>query len=592
MANSTHHRRTWPVGRRLALFLALLLASGLGVSAAPALRATLDRDTITLGESVTLSLVFDETAPAGTPNLPALPNLTVSGVNSSRQETILNGVRTTKFSFNYALVPSQPGDIMIPAMQVVAGGQALVTQPLVLHVLKADPASAQPQLAFLKLIVPKTNVYLGEPLSVEIQLYWQNAQDLRLPQLKAEGFSLGQSAKPTQTRTQIGNTAYNLAFFKLSVTPARTGALILGPAESSLTLLIPVNNQRRDPIQSIFGGGNFQGRAATLTSETVTLNVLPLPADDVPPGFNGAVGTFQLAVTAGPTNVPVGDPITVKAQIAGTGLLDALNLPAQADWRDFTSYPPSNKIDSNDPLGLTGVKSFEQVVIPQNHEIKALPPLVFSYFDPNLKSYRTLSSPPIPLTVRPTAAVAAPPSLTNTGSAAPPPVDDIFHIRARLDEGGTPRPLLAQQPWFLSLQAVPLLAWLSLLFWRRSREALANNPKRRRQREVAVRVRDGLKQLRAQAAAQQPEEFYATLFRLLQEQLGERLDLPASSITEAVIDERLRGGNLSAPTLTALHELFQTCNLARYAPTKSSQELTALIPKLEAVGRELQHFQA
>ena len=35
------------------------------------------------------------------------------------------------------------------------------------------------------------------------------------------------------------------------------------------------------------------------------------------------------------------------------------------------------------------------------------------------------------------------------------------------------------------------------------------------------------------------DEFFAVLFRLLQEQLGERLDLPASAITEAVIEERL-----------------------------------------------------
>ena len=33
------------------------------------------------------------------------------------------------------------------------------------------------------------------------------------------------------------------------------------------------------------------------------------------------------------------------------------------------------------------------------------------------------------------------------------------------------------------------------------------------------------------------DQFFATLSRLLQEQLGERLDLPASAITEAVIEE-------------------------------------------------------
>ena len=78
------------------------------------------------------------------------------------------------------------------------------------------------------------------------------------------------------------------------------------------------------------------------------------------------------------------------------------------------------------------------------------------------------------------------------------------------------------------------------------------------------------------------------MVRLLQEQLGERLDLPASAITEAVIEERLRPRGVPEATLGSLHELFQTCNLARYAPIKTSQELAAIIPNLEAILRELQ----
>ena len=74
----------------------------------------------------------------------------------------------------------------------------------------------------------------------------------------------------------------------------------------------------------------------------------------------------------------------------------------------------------------------------------------------------------------------------------------------------------------------------------------------------------------------------------MQEQLGERLDLPASSITEAVIDEHLRPRRVPEAILAQVHELFQACNLARYAQIKSSQELAALIPKLETTLRELQ----
>jgi len=241
-------------------------------------------------------------------------------------------------------------------------------------------------------------------------------------------------------------------------------------------------------------------------------------------------------------------------------------------------------------LGLSGIKSFEQVIIPQNHEIRMLPPFQFSFFDPSQKSYRTLSGPAIPLSVRPTASATAPVSTNVAASQNAPATDDILHIKARLDDVVPSRPPLVQQRWFLAVQAFPVVAWLSLLLASKRNESLANNPKLRRQRQVAQRIREGLKELHQMAAAQNVEEFFATLFRLLQEQLGERLDLPASAITEAVIEERLRGGNLPEQTLTELHELFQTCNLARYAPHQTSQELAALIPRVESVLDRLRSF--
>jgi hypothetical protein len=182
--------------------------------------------------------------------------------------------------------------------------------------------------------------------------------------------------------------------------------------------------------------------------------------------------------------------------------------------------------------------------------------------------------------------------LTNATAAAAPPVDDVISIRHRLDLGGTATTVLAFQPWFIGLQGVPAALWLGLMVWRKRAEALANNPRARRQREVAQRVREGQRELRDYAEQQKSDEFFATLFRLLQEQLGERLDLPASAITEAVIDERLRGRSLAPETVASLHELFQTCNLARYAPLKSSQQLSALIPKLEGALRDLQGLKA
>lgn len=550
-----------------------------------------------MGETVVLSLNFDGATPNVAPSLPPLPNLQVApGVSQSSQLTIAGGQQTMRYTFSYTLVPTQPGDVVIPAMSVQAGAQTLTSQPLPLKILPANAAAAAnalTNLAFIRLIVPNTEVYVGEPFKVEIHLYWQAAEDIRMPQLRAEGFSLGQIPQPTQTRTQLGNGIYNVAVFKMTATAARSGSLTLGPAEENLKVLVP-NDQRRsrDPFFDSFFGPSYRRVPTTLASEVVPMTVLALPKENVPESFSGAIGTYQMSVTAGPTNLAVGDPITVRVQITGRGPLDALTLPPQPQWREFTSYPPTAKVQTSDDLGLAGTKTFEQVLIPQNHEIRVLPPVQFSFFDPGAKSYRTLAGPVLPLTVRAsTMAAVTPPSLTNAATAAPPPVDDILHIKPRLDIYASAAPLLLDRPWFLTLQGFPVLVWLSLLIRRKRSEALANNPRLRRQREVAHRIREGLKDLRNQAGQRQSDAFFATLFRLLQEQLGERLNLPASAITEAVIDEHLRSRSLSQETLQSLRDLFNACNLARYAPVQSSQELAALIPRLEEVLRALQKLE-
>ncbi|MGH7989020.1 MAG: hypothetical protein ACREDS_02340, partial [Limisphaerales bacterium] len=73
-------------------------------------------------------------------------------------------------------------------------------------------------------------------------------------------------------------------------------------------------------------------------------------------------------------------------------------------------------------------------------------------------------------------------------------------------------------------------------------------------------------------------------------QLGERLDCPASAITEAVVDEHPIFRNAPEAALNALRELFQLCNQARYAPMRSSSELAAVIPQFENAIRELQNL--
>ncbi len=541
-------------------------------------------------DSVELRLQFGDVQPRGGPSLPQLDGLKVAGQSQSQNFTSINGKMSREFTFIFTLVPTREGDITIPPLQVELDGKKLTSQALKLKVVKslAPPAgeNGAPPSAFLKLIVPKNEAYVGEVFPAEVRLYFQDARNPSLPQLSSEGFTIGiMPQNPDQTSAIISGARYNLIIFRVPITAVKTGTLTLGPATSSITLLLGLRGT------DFFGQRVYsEARPVTLTSEAQTITVHPLPKQNVPATFNGAIGRYNLYVQAGPTNVAVGDPITVKIQISGSGALDTLSLPPQPLWREFKSYAPSSKTDATDRLGLEGTKTFEEVVSPQNADVKELPGFEFSFFDPQQKAYRTINTPPIPLSVRPTSATPQPTVVSGSQpvNEAPSSQKEILHIKPQLGTVHRANVALLRQPTFLALQVLAPMLWIGSILFRRHKEKLANNPKLRRRREVERVVRDGLQQLSQQAAANKSDDFFATTFRLLQEQLGERLDLPAFAITEAVVDEKLKPEGTKPETISQLHELFQACNQARYAPQQTPQKLAAYIPKIEKVLKDLQ----
>lgn len=556
--------------------------------------ASLDHDTMIVGETATLTLSFQDGSPSAIPAPPSVPNLLIQDTGASGISfNEINGVQSRIWTHNFIVKGLQPGDYTIPSMSVTIDGQLYRSQPVKLSVTKTPPAPegidpANPDIAFMRLAVPKKTVYVGEMFRAELQLYLREGivriTDVQPSPAQGEGFTVGKSQEGSHRQARIGNSGYSVIPVNMVFTAAKAGRITFEPMEYSMNLLF-------GPID--FFGRPTRMQHVALSNLPVTIQALPLPTNNVPPGFNGAVGNYSLAVNVSPTNVAVGDPVNVKVEITGSGALENVALPTQTGWQQFKLYPPTSEVHADDQLGMSGTKSFALTAVPENMDVRELPPFAFSYFDPDQKTYRTLSHPAVPLTIRPSAASLPPPTFSSGNvSDNPPPVRDVVPIKQRLGTLATISPPLIQQPWFLALQAIPAVAWLALLFNRKQRERLANNPRLRRQKQVEQTIRTDLHNLRRFADANQPADFFATIFHLLQERLGERLDLPASAITEAVLDERLRPIGVSDDQLAALHELFQTCNQARYAPDTTHEELLSLIPKVESALNDLKKVNA
>jgi len=267
-----------------------------------------------------------------------------------------------------------------------------------------------------------------------------------------------------------------------------------------------------------------------------------------------------------------------------------VTLPALGSWKNFKTYPPTTKLETADQFGFQGTKTFEQIVTPITSDVHEIPALTFSYFNPEDNQYHTLTQPAVPLTVK--AAGATPLPQMAVAKTEEKPAQDILPIKENLGSLPPNKTPLVSQPVFLVVQSVPVLAFLGAFIWRKRADSLANNPRLRRQRAVAALIASGKADLKRFATENKSDEFFATLFRLLQEQLGERLDCPAASITENVVEENsiLRGApdNLR----NALREQFQLCNQVRYAPVRGTSELNSVAAQFEKLQGELQNLKS
>ena len=576
------------MSRILAFSFALLFtANALGQSVS----ARLDRATTTVGESINLSINCTNFSPSSQPILPSISGLRFSSAGTSRKFQLGGGGRTSTYTFNILVTPLKPGNYSISPIQIRHETRLFKPKPLKLLVLpageKPKPANNQSQNAYVRLLPTKTTAYVGEVIPVEIQLFFIDGVNVQMPELIADGFNIAAFPKHKQTRMQKGNQIYQVLTFRTAATPLKAGKLQLGPVKQGMVLRVRQKQNRRSPFNNSFDGifTRYQQVPVTLEAKAQTITVKPLPTENKPASFNGAVGRYTMQSQASPLEVTVGDPVTLNIQISGQGAIDSLNLP-KLDWPSFKSYEPSVTTNKNNPLGLLGTRAFEQVVIPESDKITEVPRIEFSFFDPITAQYRVLAKGPFPLKVNPSDKPIAPLVRGNTAQETSepdsPPQTDILTIQHHLGSLGQALPLVAR-PNFWLLQSIPLLLWLGALLWRRKTNALDNNPRLRRKRQVSERTRAGLAKLDNLAKQEETAEFHAELADLLREQLGLRLDIPAEGITADIVHSPAASNKLDEGTRSEIRKLFAASDQATYARSQTTGELNSNLALLKEV---------
>jgi len=229
-----------------------------------------------------------------------------------------------------------------------------------------------------------------------------------------------------------------------------------------------------------------------------------------------------MATDAKPKSVQVGDPITVTTTISGRGNFDRVNAPLLEDDRGWHKYPPSSKFKQDDEVGISGTKTFEMVVSP-NENKQSLPVLAFSYFDPVKEQYVTLHSEQTAITVQggavaPAVAAQPPssaPATASRGRAAVSnsnkPQDILYQLTEPSRTVASFEPLYTRRGFWVA-QSLPLAALFVFAGWKIRRERL-DDREARRIGALQHEATELMNKLRRDDAS--PREYYAEASRVV-----------------------------------------------------------------------------
>jgi BatD DUF11 like domain len=511
----------------------------------PSVTAVLSNSEAAVGQMVQLEIRVRGAGEATVPDI-AVDGLEIHGTGTSRQFEMRNFTTTSSVSYNYTVLPLKPGTFKIPEQTIRVGGNSLRTPGLTLHVVDAarnptargapnpsggtalDPS----RLAFAELVVPKKTAYVGEMIPIVLRVgFFVRGQPAEAPQIKAQGFTMQKVQAPEQARVELVNgERCEVITFKTAIAPTKTGKTEIA-AEMPAVVLVPRQRSRSpgrdpfdmdDPFSDPFFSSPFrQQQRLTVKSDPVSLEVKPLPPGG-PASFSGAVGNFNMTVEANPKSVQVGDPITATSTIAGRGNFDRVTAPALEDDRGWHKYPPSSKFKQDDEVGISGTKTFETVLSP-NEKKQQISPFVFSFFDPAKESYVTLRNDAIPISVQggsaPAAVAATAPKepgsatpATVATKATPKPRDILYQLTELSAQGQSFTPVYARRNFWLA-QIIPLLGFLGFIGWK-IRKARLDNREAQRIAALHHEAAELLRNLRRNDVA--PQTYFSQAARAVQ----------------------------------------------------------------------------
>lgn len=515
---------------------------------------------------------------------------------------IINGEmsKSINYTITYVLLPQKSGDFRIGAAEAKVKDKTYRTRETIIEVRdnSSGDASGAGQSAnrqqdddnasleskagnqigkddlMLRLTLSRRNVYKGEPIRATLKLYSRvnvvGSEGAKMPTFN--GFwSQELETEQGPFRETVGGKvyeAYNIAEYLLY--PQQNGTLRIEPSE--LTVVVQVVLQSNRGFDPFFGGGHeiYNLRRKLVTPE-VTVSVKDFPAG-APASFTGAVGRYTMEAKLSTDRLEANSAATATVKISGTGNLNFLQAPKLELPTSFELYDvKSDESLRTNGSGNTGYRRFEYPFIARAEGDYTIPPIEFTYFNPETEKYVTLSSQAFPIAITPDRNGGG----ASQGVTTVAKKEDVRLLGndIRFIKLGNPAlrshvtPLVLSPLYFIVAAAILILFAAVYAAMRKHIRDSRNTAlvKGRRANKVAVqRFRTAAKYMKEQNR----HAFYEEMLRALWGYLSDRFNIPVADLTKESVREELarRGAHDEARLIT---EIISECEEAQYSPSAS-----------------------
>ena len=372
----------------------------------------------------TLTLKVDGFEETPTPTVPELAiagcEVSFLGVSPSVSShiQIVNGRRSewkqVTFNYQWRVMAPTTGRYVVPRLNVRQANAEAATRAVAFEVSEL-PATADMRV---RMRLPDRPVWAGETFDVAVE--WLVSRDVEshdfvVPLFNIDGAHVappagagasqqsvrfaagsGEVALPLQrAQSREDGRTYVYYTFPAEVTLHRASVVDLPPVRVVARLQTGTSRDSWGFRRARFGVFRAEGEGRRIT-------VKALPQAGRPASFVNAIGSgFSIDVQASRTVVAVGEPIELTLRVRGDGSLTGLSLPPLAGPQ---ALPPSQfGVSEGNTVGevdeAANTKRFTATVRIKSVAASEIPPIEFSYFDPEAGEYRSVRSQPIALSV-------------------------------------------------------------------------------------------------------------------------------------------------------------------------------------------------